>query len=323
MFTRSNRQLPVLLCALIEFTLCSCSNPEPEQLPVPEPAVDALPGVAVIGPVIYPFGTDATHPVLRNKKGDLGNTRSLKITVSPGDGVVIQPSCLFRERRKAPDPKVIRVDNTVCTKTEDQCVANEPVLEHRCEDKCHACIKCQPFPPSCYPWRCCDSVCQDVSVGTKCTRTEQRCAQNENHWKELTTYSDLTAPEIVKDLVPMTQTPLLLSGLKLKFSFTDSGGHAQEVSCALSAFKPITDLEKVSLHLSNVEACPHVFQEGAKSPVSLSFVNEMGSPFKYLQGNSVKTWDGRMLEQPQESVYFPTIDFAGTLTVLPHDLRAQ
>jgi hypothetical protein len=197
----------------------------------------------------------------------------------------------------------------------DVCIVSVPVMEHRCDDQCHLCVKCQAFPPTCYPWRCCDTVCQDVQTGNRCVATQLQCAENQNQWTETSTFLGLEAAQTVKDTAPMASADLILSGLKLRFSFPQAGAGAGQFDCALSRFKPEVQGEKLVFTLGNVEGCSTIFVSGASTRPTLTLINEMSTPTPFSEGTLVKTWDGRVLERPKDSVYFPAVDFAGTLTV--------
>jgi hypothetical protein len=271
----------------------------------------------------FGFGTDAEHPVLRNQDGDLGKSRPTELVVMSGDRIEIRPSYLLKEKKKVVSPVTTRLDNDACTAMTDVCVASEPVFEHRCEEQCHLCMQCQAFPPMCYPWRCCDTVCQDVHVGDRCVRTEQRCSQHENQWSELMFYGGLEASEIEKEEAPMVDAPLLLSGLSLHFSVLDREGKRREMDCPLSVFKPEVSMAGFTFIAQNVDGCSGIFPDDGKSQAGLGLTNSMSDPVRYFQGTLVRLWDGRISEHPREMIYYPTIDFAGSISVYSRESLAQ
>ena len=109
----------------------------------------------------------------------------------------------------------------------------------------------------------------------------------------------------------MSTPALLLDAIKLRFTLPTTG----EVVCPLRLFKPDTDSEKITVSLRNVPGCDTLFAPSETNRTTLGVVNEMSAPIHYLQGNLVKTWDGRVLEQPVESVFYPEIDFLGSVSV--------
>jgi hypothetical protein len=242
---------------------------------------------------VYTLGLDADHPILSNQLAGGANVRDTGIAIMSGDRIEIKPTCIFRGNRKAADPKKVRVDNDVCAQSASVCVSSEPVIEHRCDDQCHACVKCQVFPPVCYPWRCCDNVCEDVTVGTRCIRYEQRCVQHENQWRELTTYPALAPVEVVRDDLPMTKPDVLLNSIKLRFLLAKGG----EVVCPLVLFKPESDSEKFSFQVGNVTGCGLIFATGDAATATLGVVNEIAEPLHYAQGRCHR---GRGDERTQE-----------------------
>jgi hypothetical protein len=299
-------QLTAFCLALLSFAACAGSyedDADDTSPPVkPRPSVQG-----------YFFGADADHPALRNKNGPTGSSRDTGMIVMQGDRIEVKPSCLIRERRHALPPAVSREDQNVCTQTADVCVAQVPIFQRQCDDHCNLCIKCSLF--GCYPWRCCDTVCQDVHVGDRCVATQPQCVRQENQWKETSVFDGLDSPRTEKDNAPMSSAKLILDGVKLRFSFLDPNGSRKQVDCPLQQFKPDANAEAFSFTLRNADGCASIFVEGAKSSPTLSMVNEMNDPVAYSQGSLVKTWDGRTLAQPQAATYLPAIDFLGTLTV--------
>jgi hypothetical protein len=113
----------------------------------------------------------------------------------------------------------------------------------------------------------------------------------------------------------MKSAALLTAGLKLRFSYEDVNGKPQQSECSLDQLKASLDSEKITIQLANVDGCPPIFVAGAQSLPTLSLVNTMAKPISYPLGMLTKTWDGRVQQQPTDTVYLPSIDFAGTLTV--------
>ena len=305
----------LLLCVLLlNVSACGSSYDSDDESPdSPATAVGGANNPQRPAVQSFSIGTDADHPALRNMDGALGSVRDTAMTVMNGDRIEIKPNCLLREHRKAVDPLVVREDHNVCTQTAEVCVASVPIFQRQCDDHCSVCIKCTFV--GCFPWRCCDTVCQDVHVGDRCVATQTQCTQNQNQWMETSTFVGLDTPETVKDTAPMNTAALLTEGLKLRFSFLDPSGSSQRVDCGLGQFKPEADAEKFTLHLRNVDGCPSIFVDGAKSQPTLSVVNGMNMPVPYSQGTLVKTWDGRVLDRPQDATYLPMIDFLGTVSV--------
>jgi hypothetical protein len=113
----------------------------------------------------------------------------------------------------------------------------------------------------------------------------------------------------------MKSAALLTAGLRLRFSYQDASGTSQQSDCALDLFKPAVDSDKITVQLANVSGCPPIFVPGAAAAPTLALVNAMDLPISYPQGLMVKTWEGKVQQQPSNATYLPFIDFAGTLTV--------
>ena len=79
----------------------------------------------------------------------------------------------------------------------------------------------------------------------------------------------------------MKSPDLMLGGLKLRFSFLDPNGGQQNVDCGIGQFKPDTDSDRFSFVLRDVDGCPSIFPEGAKTQPTLSLVNNMAAPIPY------------------------------------------
>jgi hypothetical protein len=318
MVTMNGKQkwLPALLCVLL-LGLSACGSDYSDDDPQGSSPLTPAGGTASPqrpAEQTLSMGIDADHPALRNKEGTTGKNRDTGITVMNGDRVEIKPVALIQEQRQAIPPSTSRVDHNACTQTAQVCALSLPNFENRCENQCSVCLKCALFV-ACVPWQCCDTVCHSVYTGDRCVFTLPQCVQHLNQWVETSTFVGLDLPKTVKDPAPMKSAALLLAGLNLRFSFTDPSGSPQHADCPLGQFKPDADAEKFTLALHNVDGCPQVFVDGAKSQPTLSLVNGMDIPVPYSQGSLVTTWDGRVLEQPQTATYLPVIDFLGTVSV--------
>jgi len=295
--------MSLMIFVMAGVSACSDAPDAPETvIPMGRPPV-----------TVFPIGSDGDHPVLRNKEGDLGNARDTGITVMSGDRVEIHPSFLVREDRKPIAPKVTRQDNNVCTQYSEFCVATVPVTQTQCSRQCKHCQDCNIF--GCTPNVCCADTCQDVHTGDRCIATEKRCVLQANQWIEQTVFSGLGDPQSVSDTSPMKSAALVTAGLKLRFSYPDANGTPHQSDCALDQFKPAIGTDKITVHLANVSGCPQIFAAGAQTPPRLSLVNAMDTPISYPDGVLTKAWDGRVQQQPSNTVYLPVIDFAGTVTV--------
>ena len=107
----------------------------------------------------------------------------------------------------------------------------------------------------------------------------------------------------------------LLSGLNIRFSSSDDAGNTKSVDCPLSAFKPTIAAEKVTFQVGDVVGCPSIFADHPERPRSVGLVNQMAEAVSYQTGSLVKTWDGRVLEQPTQNVYHPEIDVSALVCI--------
>ena len=222
---------PSLALALL-FTLTACAPgedwPDDSQSP---PAQAGSPPSAPGHPTVQAFaiGTDADHPPLLNADGGAsGAVRDTAITVLAGDRLEIRPSALIREEKKVLPPTISKTDHTVCTQTAEVCIGTVPIVQHQCHDECHVCVQCVPLTPVCSPWRCCDTVCQDVHTGDRCILYRPECVKTEDQWTQVITFPGLGPSEPFNDTNPMASSDLTTSGLKLRFSFLDAGGNPRD-----------------------------------------------------------------------------------------------
>jgi len=307
-----NAAFPIFFAALFALTACGTSNDSPDG-DTPSPGSSPVPKSHTFGP-----GKETDRPSLSNKAGNPGNAADLEWQVHPGDQIEIRPSALYRDHITAPEAKVDRIDNPVCIRTEAACVATEPTFQHQCSNQCHFCVQCQAFPPACFPWSCCDNVCSDVPTGSRCVRTETRCAQTENHWKEVTTYGQVGPAREEKSEAAPAETAQLASGLKLALSFAnDDAATALKEACPLSMFHPKSEAKRILVTLGDVAGCPVAFGLHPGMEAHLVLVNEMNEPVHFPQGVQVKDWDGTVIEQARAEDYSPEISFAGTVTLYP------
>jgi hypothetical protein len=234
-----------------------------------------------------------------------------------GDLIEVKPAALMVEHRDVSPPQVIREDHDACTQMADVCIASVPIIEHRCDESCHVCVKCSLV--GCYPWRCCDTVCQDVHAGDRCVATQSQCVQHQNQWRETSIFTGLGAPVVENNTAPMKSAQLMSEGLKLRFSIHDPT-HPKQVECALGSFNPEIGGEKFSFTVRDVDGCPPLFGGDKAISAGLTIVNQIKTSIPYFEGKLVKNWDGSILERPVDRDYLPSVGFTGTISVFAQPL---
>lgn len=266
-------------------------------------------------PMPLGLGSDPDHPALQNVPGSLGHEIDTGWSVRAGDQIEIRPSCIDHERRTVPKSVVTRTDQSVCVKEIDVCTADEPVFQPQCKERCNLCMKCE-FLFFCREGFCCNTTCTNVEVGRRCIRTERRCAEEQNQWLEETLHGELGPSTRERNTNPMDETALMLSGLKLKLIFSGASAEEAAISCPISEYQPKLDSDRITVTLGDQPGCPASFAAHPGEAARLSVVNEMNEPIHYVQGVQVKSWDGKLIEQPTPQTYLPEIGFEGVLTLL-------
>ena len=264
----------------------------------------------------YTAGGDSGHSTIQNGQGN-PDAVSSGMLVLGGDQVTIQPISVVRQESTPFPPLVNRLDNDVCVQTTDVCAATEPIIQHKCRYSCHFGNSC-PAPSIGNSMYCCTETCQDVHTGDRCVLWAKQCVRQQNQWTETSLFSGLDSPKPVEDRSPLKSqksTDDLIAGLNLRFSSSDESGNIKSVDCPLKAFKPSTDTAKITFQLGDVAGCPLIFGNYPERFQTLGFVNLMSESMFYSTGSLVKTWDGRVLAQPDQSIYHPEIDLSATVCV--------
>jgi len=213
----------------------ACSLSEDAGDPGPQPVA-----VQSLAPQPLSLGNDADHPALQNAATSAEHEVDLGWVVHEGDQFEIRPTCIEHERKAVPQPAVTRTDHPVCVKEQDVCTADEPIIQNQCKDHCKLCTNCD-FLFFCHEALCCTPTCTDVTIGRRCVHTEKQCAEQQNQWQDETQYLPLGPATHERNMSPMKESALMLSGLKLKLSFPGSFAADKVAGCPISQYLPKMD----------------------------------------------------------------------------------
>lgn len=229
------------------------------------------------------------RPGLRND----GEPRETGLTAVEGDLFEITPTYIIQEKRELEYPTRVRRNNHVCLRS-------EPIYE----EKCKLTLKFTPWGP--VPWK----SCKEVYKGEKCLKSE-------NRWVETITYSK-RQPEHPTVHQPVGFTEQLFDGLDLMFVWRSSAGEGSteehRVVCPLNLFEREGDGKSLRVRLENRPGCEVFSKNPAERPM-LYLINRIELPVRYKAGRLVTRWDGTVTERPEEQVYSPRVDFAGTVGI--------
>jgi hypothetical protein len=289
--------LPTLILAI---ALSGCGG-EMDSGPSDNPS-DPAPGVPRPANQCYSAGGNSGHSAILNSQGNAYPVETGMLALN-GDQVTIQPVAVVREESTTIPPMVSRIDNQVCVQTVDVCAATVPVIQSKCHNSCH------------FNYGSCNGA--DFGNSQICCTTKQ-CVRQQDQWTETSFFPGLDSPKSVEDRAPMRSpksVEALLSGLKVRFSSSDDAGNTKSVDCPLSSSQPAVAAEKFTFQVHDVTGCPPIFADHPERPRTVGLINQMSESISYPTGSLVKTWDGRVLEKPTQTVYLPEIDLSTTVGI--------
>jgi hypothetical protein len=231
------------------------------------------------------------RPVLKND----GTSFETGLTVAPGALVEITPSYLVFEKRVLDLPVTSISHKNVC-------LASEPMFETRCRSIGGGCPRggCER-----------ETVCNQVQVGTKCTRVEDQ-------WVKTTTYAT-QEPQFYTQVDPNGTVETLYEGLSLKFTWGSlRDGNLKSIICPMNIFERKGDGISLIVRLENKPTC-QIFTPGEGGNPMLHLVNEIHNMLKYKKGRDIVKWNGEMLERAETATYDSQVQFAGTVGIRGFD----
>ena len=268
----------------IDFTWSQVTNSMEGQNLLMSTKLKPTPRTSVIGK-----GSDCVGDCHRLSNHE--DARETGLTVLDGNQIVIQPLYAVQEHKDFQTPVTNRTHNSVCIREHKEC-------EHMKE--CHGrnCINAL--------MDYCDTVCD----------------QSEDRWTDITQYS---SPESRYELMnnPSGLIKELYDGLYAHFSWTDRiTGKNQTLDCPLSLFPRVGESQQLEIKLMNVPTCKPFSNIQEETPM-LYIGNRISSPFNYLSGRKVETWNGSVLENPTNKIFDPEIQLALKITMKGFDFAGD
>jgi hypothetical protein len=225
------------------------------------------------------IGGSPQRPGLPNSNGASIETG---LTILNGDLLEIIPTKLKIERRQLSIPQTSHHDNVVCVKEETRYPRTH----------CSIRMGCDPGDPAPITY----------------------CAETQNQWHEITTYSN-SQPTLEEIDQPIATQKQIFDGLALKFTWRDiQNGQPREKICPLAVFERVGDGISLRTKIENKPSC-NIFEEAAGAVSILSLVNNINFPQDYLAGREVRHFNGTISEQPVKLTYNPYVEFSGTITI--------
>ena len=235
-----------------------------------------------------------------------------------GDQVtILKPTASSAVSQPLP-PQITRIDHEVCIQKAEECTATMPVVQHQCKYTCVSNEGSCAGADLANSQVCCKQICQDVHTSDQCIGWSQKCVVQQDQWTEVSEFAGLGSPEAIQEADPMKSPQsivALLYGLALRISFSDGNGNLRQVDCSLGGFNPVVDPRGFVFRMDEVAGCSHMSSDHPETPRELSLINQLSEPIGYPEGEGQKTWDGKVLKQPAQSIYHPEIDLSAVVTV--------